>query len=311
MPLIKKICIFLFLALTIVLRVDLHADDISSIDNKDIIIYFDPLLERAARDLIDIYYEVKIEVETLLGWKYGLKPSVLLTRDRSQFLRTSQNDLIVAFAVPEKAIIVIDYSRMGHHIFRPETILKHEFCHLLLNYHINEKVLPRWLDEGVAQWISNSIGQIFIDPKKSLLNRAAFRGRFISLRSLKEGFPYDSESMQLAYEESKSFIEFILGKYGKDSILAILDYLKRGEDVDTAFLKVLPESLASLEKNWQNSLRKKINWLTYLSYHIYEIIFGLMGLISFIGFIRLMVKKRSYMKEEEEIAGNEFHDDDF
>ena len=300
MPLMKKICIFLFIAFAIVLRGNLYAEDIHSIDNENIILYFDPLLETAAIDLIEIYPKIKSDVETILGWKFDLKPSVLLIRERKDFLRLSENDLIVAFAIPAKAIIVIDYSKVGKIPFRPETILKHEFCHLLLNYNIRQNQLPRWFDEGVAQWISDSIGEIFFDQKRSLLNRAAFRGRFISLRSLRNGFPYNNESMLLAYEESKSFIEFLLAKYGKDSVLTLLDYLKKGENVDAAFLKSLPDSLGNLEKEWQHSLRKKVTWFTYLSYHTYEIIFAFMALISFFAFLRLMMKKRSYMKGEGE-----------
>ncbi|HOP47172.1 MAG TPA: peptidase MA family metallohydrolase [Desulfobacteraceae bacterium] len=293
----KKIYLILFLVFTIGLKGNLSAEELHFIDNSNLMVYFDPLLESAAMNVIDIYPEIKSDVEITIRWKYDFRPTVFLIKNRNHFF---QNDLIVAYAVPKQAAIVIDYSKAGKFPFRLETILKHEFCHLLLNYHIKKKVLPRWLDEGIAQWISDSIGEIIFDQKRSLLNRAAFSGRFIRLAYLKNGFPDDREPMLLAYEESKSFIEFILGNYGRDSILTILNYLKNGEEVDPAFIKVLPDSLEGLEKQWQQSLRKKTTWVTYLSYHVYEILFAFMALISIFGFIKLLMKKHSYMKDEEE-----------
>ena len=87
--------------------------------------------------------------------------------------------LVVAFAVPQRNLIVIDYSKMITHPLSLETTLKHELCHILLHEHIKTEILPRWLDEGLCQWASGGIGEIIMDQKRSRLNRAAFSREFI------------------------------------------------------------------------------------------------------------------------------------
>ena len=76
--------------------------------------------------------------------------------------------------------------------------------------------------------------------------------------------------------------------------------MKQGEDVDSAVLKALSIPLGELEQRWHHSLRQKITWFAYLSYHIYEILFALGALITIYAFIRLIIRKRAYMKEEED-----------
>lgn len=139
-----------------------------------------------------------------------------------------------------------------------------------------------------------------MDQKRSLLNRAALRGRFIPLESLQKGFPRNDEGMILAYEESKSFVAHINSKYGTEGILRVLDGMKNGEAADAVVLNALSVPLRRLEKEWHDSLRRKMTWFTYLSYHLYEILFALMGLIAMVAFIKIILRKRAYIDEEME-----------
>jgi len=106
--------------------------------------------------------------------------------------------------------------------------------------------------------------------------------------------------MILAYEESKSFVAHITSKYGKEGILRVLDGMKNGEAADVAVSKALSVPLRTLEKEWHDSLRRKMTWFTYLSYHLYDILFSFMGLIAMVAFIKIILRKRAYMKEEME-----------
>ena len=139
-----------------------------------------------------------------------------------------------------------------------------------------------------------------MDQKRSLLNKAALRGRFIPLESLIKGFPRNDEGMILAYEESKSFVTHITSKYGKEGILMVLGGMKNGEAADAAVLKALLVPLETLEKEWHESLSRKMTWFTYLSYHLYDILFALMGLIAMVAFVKIILRKRAYIEEEME-----------
>ena len=117
---------------------------------------------------------------------------------------------------------------------------------------------------------------------------------------MEHDFPRDEASLSLAYEESKSFVTYIVGKFGKEGILSVLESMRQGETVDTAMLKGLSIPFEKLEEKWRQSLRQRVTWFTYLTYHIYEILFALGALITVYAFIRAFIRKRSYMKDEVE-----------
>ena len=301
---LQKKCFLAIVISVVILERILFAAEVQVLREEECTILFEPSLDAAVRDVADVYPEIKRNLERVFRWKLDLKPSVLLIKHRERFHGLAKNPLIVAYAVPEKDLIVIDYSKMNIHPFNIEITLKHELCHLLIHHHIKGHILPRWLDEGICQWASDGIGDIIMDQKRSLLNKATFRGRFIRLGSLKKGFPDEKETLLLAYEESKSFVTYIIGRFGKEGILEVLESMKKGENVDAAVLKAFSVPLGKLEKEWHHSLKQQLTWFTYFSYHLYEILFALMALVAIYAFIRIMVRKRSYM--EEEAGGDNF-----
>jgi len=209
--------------------------------------------------------------------------------------------LTVAFALPQEDLVVMDIAGMKAHPFGLRNTFKHELCHLLLHQNIPSDLIPRWLDEGIAQWVSDGAGDILLDRKRSMLSRVALRGYLIPLKSLSRGFPQDDRDLTLAYEESKDFIDHLIGLSGPAGLLRLLGYMKQGTDVEESLVRVYGSSLSALEREWQQSLRNRLTWLTYLSYHLYEILFLLAALMSIYGSIRIMIKKRRRMKEELEI----------
>ena len=297
-----RIAPFLFAAAFLIFfGVSLYAGERYLLEENGIKVLFEPPHESVARELAEIYPGVRAELENIFGWDLNITPSIILIKDSKQFQQIIRSPLTVAFAVPEKDLIVIDYSKMSAHPLNLRNIFKHELCHLLLHRHIKSAALPRWLDEGVAQWVSDGVGDIILDQKRSLLNKAAFMGRFISLGSLARGFPRREQDLILAYEESRSFVDHIVGKFGREGVLEILEHMKRGENVHAAVLRSCSISLGDLEKGWHSALRKRITWFTYLSYNLYEILFAFAALITIYAAIKLILRKRRLMKEMEEM----------
>jgi hypothetical protein len=208
--------------------------------------------------------------------------------------------LFVAFAVPEQQLVVIDYSRMTTDPFTLRTTLKHELCNLILHRHIESVRLPTWLDEGIAQWTSDGIAEIIMDRKRSVLREATLSGNYLSMLDLVHGFPRDRRSLMLAYEQSRSFIEYVSREFGTDEIREMLGYLSTGDTVDEAIERSLSVSLGSLERKWQHQLRQRTTWFSYLSTHLYGILFFFAALITIGGFIRVMIRKRRRYADEDD-----------
>lgn len=240
---------------------------------------------------------MKLELEQKIGWGISYRPRIILYKDSTAFQRTVNNPYILAYAAPADKLMVIDNSKMNINPFKIETTIKHELCHLILHEHIQKAILPRWLDEGIAQWVCGGIDEVIFRERGSLLDSAVLSGRFIPLRSLHEKFPSDEKSFLLAYEQSKSTAEFIIKKYGEEGLRNLLNRLKNGHPVEEAILSEFSVSFPDFEAEWKNHLKKQAIWLTYLISHLYEFLFILGGLLLCYGFIKIWLKKRS-MRDE-------------
>ena len=270
------------------------------LQDREVAVIYTPPLESAAREITRMYPLIKLDLEELFEWGLGIRPQVLLVSDSRQFEKASGSNLFVAFAVPEKNLIVIDYSRMNIRPFTLNITLKHELCHLLLHQHIKRQDLPRWLDEGICQWASDGVGELFVEQNLSGLDAAVMSGRVIPLDQLSDYFPHDKASLMLAYEQSKSVIQYIERQYGNNAIRSLMDHLKNGDTVDEAVTRSLGISFVRLEKQWLDYLESTPRWLLFLAHNIYGILFFLAGILTFVGFVRLMRRRRKVYEEWEE-----------
>jgi len=279
---------------------------LSTLDGNGVSVLFEEPLKNAAEEVANIYPGLIAELEKTLKWKLDYKPVVILIKDRETFQKMAESELVVAYAVPRRGLIAIDYSRMNNTPFTLRITLKHELCHLLLHRHIQEGRLPKWFDEGIAQWVSDGFGEIIMDRSKSFLTRAALTGNYIPVSDLAVRFPENKQGLLLAYDESKSLIEYIVSEFGKGSILAILENLKDGYEINQAIEKSISISFYELEKQWRARLSKRLTWLIYLSNNLYLILFFLAALLTILGFIRLMKKKIDYKDDDDDDIDTQF-----
>mgnify|MGYP000240561499 CR=1 FL=1 len=268
------------------------------LQNDDMIVAYEPSLESAAGEVLRLYPGLKQELEKIFAWNLDIRPQVVLVKNTQAFQKLSGNELFVAFAVPEKNLIVIDHARMNLHPFSLRITFKHELCHLLLHRHISDRRLARWLEEGICQWASDGIGEIFIDKSGSGLDAAILTDRVLHLRGLTEKFPRDKPSLMLAYEQSKSVVNYIERQHGKTAILDLLDHLRNDASMETAAIKRLGISIEKLENDWRAHLESTPGWLVYLADNLYGILFFLAALLTILGFIRRMMRRKSWENKE-------------
>ena len=297
---IKAIIFFSLFALLVIFSEPLHGEQILKIKGDGISVLFEEPLQNAAAEVAEIYPGLITELEKTLRWKLDYEPTVLLVKNRETFQKMAGSNLVVAYAIPQKKSIVIDYSRMNVSPFNLGTTLKHELCHLLLHRYIPRERLPKWLDEGIAQWVSNGIAEIIMDRSQSILTRVSLTGNYIPINDLAERFPQDRKSLHLAYDESKSLVEYIVSEYGSDGIQKILENLRNGDEINSAMQKGISISLDKLEKNWHAHLNKRIVWFTYLSNNLYGILFFFAAMITIFAFFRLLKRKSDYKEEDDD-----------
>jgi len=278
------------------------AAEMEEYHGQEITVRYEVPLKAAAMRLASAYGAARTDVEAKLGWRLQISPVVVLVRDHYAFQETARNELVTAFAKPERNLIVIDYSKMNRTPFDLEDTFRHELAHILLHQEIEDSALPKWLDEGVAQWASGGMADILRTGEKDLLQQAVLSHRMIALKDITATFPVSPNRLILAYEESKSFTEFILKHYGEAKLRLILQGLAKNETIEETVYNNLGISLDGLEQQWKESLSKGDLWISYAAEHLYWLLFFFAALISIAGFCVAKRRIKNYRDEEDEKA---------
>lgn len=259
-----------------------------------------PTLEHRAVQIADMTPELMGRLENKLGLPFDLRPTVVPAPDRAAFRRLGGKAWFTAFAAPHKDLVVLDLSRLDQRPGDLYATLKHEYAHLLLHHAIDRRRLPRWLDEGVAQWVSDGWSEYLPEARNTLLPQAAAAGRLFFLDDLAGRFPADRQGIQLAYEQSRSFVNYLVRHFGEAALRALLQALAAGSAPREAFEEVLGADLDTVEDEWRTGLHKPASWMASLAGHVYGLLFFGAAVATIWGYLRLRHRQRHYRAGEED-----------
>jgi hypothetical protein len=133
-----------------------------------------------------------------------------------------------------------------------ETV-RHELAHLVLEqagWSCLGGSRPSWLEEGMAVYAEGPAdAQTEAEIRMGIEDDA-----FLPLRSLNGSFPSDDAGAGIAYSESYSVVTFLLDRYGKASLQALLDTLAQGAGYDEALNAVYGFNVDGLEVRWREAI---------------------------------------------------------
>jgi hypothetical protein len=133
-------------------------------------------------------------------------------------------------------------------------------CHLLLASRTSHAELapPRWLDEGLAMWISGTwdLGLDWRADDSSLLADAAAAGSLLPLKELESSFP-QGPFFHVAYAQSHSFVTWLVERGGDDGLRRLLRRLASDVDLGPAFESTYDISLEGAEREWRATLEPR------------------------------------------------------
>jgi len=144
-----------------------------------------------------------------------------------------------------------------------QEVIWHEFAHVITLQMTNNK-LPRWLAEGVSVFEENS-GRLEWGRRQDIeLIKAVQENRIMGLAQLDEGFSQAKTAAELsfAYYESSLLVEFIVERYGFETLKAMIYQYATHADMGAAFKTVFHISLDEFESDffsWINQRVKTIN----------------------------------------------------
>ncbi len=139
--------------------------------------------------------------------------------------------------------------------------LFHEYVHAVIHQMtdrgVSKNAVPVWLNEGVAQYFepfgNRSEGRGVL---KSLLKQKGKDG-VIPLSQLQGSFMGigDPIAVQLAYDESLSAVQFLVGRFGMWRLKMLIEDLAVKQDIDAAMQSALLTSFADFASQWEDGLR--------------------------------------------------------
>lgn len=174
-------------------------------------------------------------------------------------------------------------------------LLQHEYTHLAMDHRLYHIEPPRWLDEGMAMFISAEWGW----GENINMTRAVIFNSLVPLREIEKLNTFSEGRAQIAYSESYLAVKYLLDSYGRESFNLFLDELRKNRPVDQAMMTAIGSGYNGFEKEYFEYLRKKYTVMTFFSDTLY---FWLaLAMLVIIGFL-LGFRKRSkfYKKWEEE-----------
>ena len=138
-----------------------------------------------------------------------------------------------------------------------KALLWHEFCHVV-TLNLTHNKMPRWLSEGMSVY-----EELQRDPTWGQQMNPEYRGMILAdkltpISKLSAAFlsPPTPNDLQFAYYESSLAVEFLIERYGLESIRAILADLAKGEQINEAISKHAGP-IEDIEKQFEAFARKR------------------------------------------------------
>jgi hypothetical protein len=249
-----------------------------------------------ARRTAEIVRGVEAEVAARLGVRVPDPVDVALAESDPAFDRIFASlggrgrppEWALAVAIPDAAAIVVRTTRLEAFTENDLRLtLAHELAHLALGQLPR---LPRWLDEGLAEWAS---GRRLTPAERTSLERLARAGTLATLDELEDGFPLYAEEAHVAYVESLAFVEALAASPGEpEPIPRLLRAVAAGTPFPRAFERTFDAPLRGVEIGWRADLASRYSIVRDLFER--GSLYTLVAILAIVAFVRYR-RKRAHL----------------
>jgi len=142
-----------------------------------------------------------------------------------------------------------------------EATLYHEFCHVVTLNKTNNK-MPRWLSEGISVYEERQADRTWGQTMNPKYREMILSDEFVPISKLSGAFlsPKSPLHLQFAYFESSLAVEFLIEKYGIETLKRVLNDLGVGMPINESLARYAG-SLESLDAEFVAYARKQANEL--------------------------------------------------
>ncbi len=174
-----------------------------------------------------------------------------------------------------------------------DSLIYHEFFHIIIADYLNGAKIPLWLNEGTAMYLSGDfMGDSFIK-----LAYASITDNLIPLGQLTSSFPRNR--MSLAYIQSLNAVTYLVNTNGETSLQLLFDRVRSTRQFEEAFYITYNKTHFQFYKEWDDNVKKEFNLYTILFQK--NIIWAFLAFILIIFFfIKKMLARKKIKKWQED-----------
>ncbi len=205
---------------------------------------------------------------TLIKSFYGGLPDenyiIYLLKNKERFETFSKKDLpewsrAIAYVKNNTIILKIN---SAEDILESSKTLAHELSHMLLYRRFNERHIPVWLNEGLAEYLA---GKELSLAEKTIIANALWTNSLIPLSRIDSLLLFDAVKARLSYLESLVAVKFYIGKHGLKNLYRLLENIDESTGINPAFLKTVGYDFIDFEVEWYKELDDKYLWMVILN----------------------------------------------
>ncbi len=264
----------------------------SVVSTANFVVEYDSVDASFARRLSEQAERSLAQIASELNYLPDLKMRIVLASTENSFEKAigdSVPEWGLAFALIENRKIVLKSPRLLGSGFDLRAVMTHEIAHVMLAQSVGNRRIPFWFHEGFAMYQSKEwkIGN------SALVGWAAVRGNLLDLGDLENAFPWSEEKADLAYAESFLAITFIIQRFGKEGLSALVTELKNGKDIDSAMRGAFGVGYERFKRDWYSYTRNRFSILSFLVSP--EVIWPFVVILFAIVYIKKQIEKRKKM----------------
>jgi hypothetical protein len=264
-------------------------------DRPDYTMEADSVLTRARRTLINILRD-----------SLPYKPAIYIVDDEKQFDRLAGGripDWGAAVAFPERKLIVIKSPDQYNLSRSLAELLAHEYSHLALSHRTGFIRPPRWLDEGLAMFVSMEWSW----SDNLAMSRAGTFGKFVPLGEIEFVNRFNESKAHVAYAEAYLAVKYLHDQYGVNAFNRLINALASGQTENQALNGAIGGNLDEFDKEFEDYLKTRFNMASlFMDTLLFWLALAVIVVVG--GFLNYRKRRRYYKKWEEE---ERLHSTDF
>lgn len=206
------------------------------------------------------------------------------------------------YAVPDWKLIVLKSPRITGSFENLHEVVVHELAHILLHAAMRSADIPRWLDEGFAMYAAREWG---IWDRASLI-LAVLTDNLVPLGAIQAVNTFPERKAHLAYQESALTVRFIIQRYGRHGLHALLQRLRTTGSVNQACFDAFGISVVQFEREWRRYMEETYGWNAVPS-ELWSIIIGpLFVILFFFAYVTMRYRRRRILARWAQEEAGEF-----